>query len=261
MRTSSKSGSATPRLTIIGALVGIVGGAIGALAAFFGGILGALGGIVLSGIGASLALSALGRSLSPKAPAREAAAPVKSEPAVETKAKPEVKVEIPLDRVDALTSLANANGLAAWFAEKQQRLEEDHKIVVVLVANLDRFEDVEKARGKAVAEAVLVEVAKRVAVFASEEGIAARVSGDEFVCVAVASAEHIEEFTENKAGKLAETIGRPVEMSFGAMWIGGSVGAAHGSPKEGDGILVRARTAFAKARRLGLGRYVVDAES
>ena len=129
---------------------------------------------------------------------------------------------------------------------------------MVLVANLDRFDELERARGKTIADTVLIEVAKRVAVFAGDDGIAARTAGNEFVAVATVVPDHAAEFAEERAGTMAETIGRPVELGSGAMWIGGSVGAAVGRPSEGEGVLARAQKAFAAAHKLGLGRYVVD---
>jgi diguanylate cyclase (GGDEF)-like protein len=249
-----KPRSAQVRALLLGTLIGLVGGALGAGGAALGGIgtlIPALAGILAAGFAGLLLASFLGPLLPGKgrnpAPRAEAAT-----------GKPEAKAEIPTDRIDSLTGLANANGLAAWFVERRGRLIEDGKGIVVLVANLEAFDQVEKLRGKETADSVLKEVAKRVAGFAGEDGIAARTGGDEFVAVATTVPERAVEFAEEKAGKMAETIGRPVELGAGALWIGGSVGAAVGRPQEGDGILARARLAFEEARKLGLGRYVVD---
>jgi diguanylate cyclase (GGDEF)-like protein len=253
METSIPRGPAA-RPLLLGLLIGLAGGAIGAAAIAMGGT--ASAAPFISGVGVAGLVGAILAALIGFAPRRQAeaaaTAPRPPRPAAEAKA------EIPADRVDPLTGLANANGLAAWFVERRGRLIEDGKGVVVLVANLEAFDQVEKLRGKETADSVLREVAKRVAVFAGEDGIAARTGGDEFVAVATTVPERAVEFAEEKAGKMAETIGRPVELGAGALWIGGSVGAAVGRPQEGDGILARARRAFDEARKLGLGRYVVD---
>jgi diguanylate cyclase (GGDEF)-like protein len=244
--------------SLSGFLLGLGCGAIGGIVALLGaraggpgGILGALAGAAIAAAAAGFLASGIFRPAG-AAEAPAAASPEPAGPDLEALAK------IPEDRTDALTGLANANGLAAWFAERGPRLEEDGKGIVVLVANLDRFDEVERSRGKATAESVLIEVAQRVKVFAGEDGVAARTGGDEFVAIATSVPDHAVEYAEERAGTMAETIGRPVELKTGAMWIGGSVGAAVGRASEGDDILARARMAFAKARRLGLGRYVVD---
>ncbi len=165
---------------------------------------------------------------------------------------------IPADRIDALTGLANENGLFAWFSEKGAKLAADGKGIVVLSADLADFDQVERSRGKEIAEAVLKEVAKRVASCTGTDGIAARTSGDEFAAVATVVPAHSAEMAAEQAGKLAEMLQRPVELASGVVWIGGSVGAASGSPLEGTAVLDRAREALKKAKRLGRGHYVVD---
>jgi diguanylate cyclase (GGDEF)-like protein len=161
------------------------------------------------------------------------------------------------DRIDALTGLANENGLAAWFAEKGGRLASDGKGIVVLVARLDDFDQVVSRRGQAIADLVLKEVAARVAVVAGSDGIAARTDGDEFASVVAVVPSRSEAIASERAGHLIELIGRPVEHSAGSIWLGGSVGAAYGSPLSGPAVLARARTALAQAARLGRGQCVV----
>lgn len=181
---------------------------------------------------------------------------IPANPSVDT--VPDDDAPIPADRIDALTGLANENGLFAWFSEKGARFAADGKGIVVLSADLADFDQVERSRGKEIAEAVLKEVAQRVASCTGADGIAARTSGDEFAAVATVVPAHSAELAAEQAGKLAEMLQRPVELSTGVVWIGGSVGAASGSPLEGPAVLERAREALKKAKRLGRGHYVVD---
>ncbi len=164
---------------------------------------------------------------------------------------------IPVDRIDQLTGLANENGLSAWFSEKCGKIAADGKGIIVLSADLADFEQIERTRGKAISDAVLIEVSKRVASCTSSDGIAARTSGDEFAAVATVVPINSAEVAAEHAGKLAELIQRPVELPSGVIWIGGSVGAAYGSPLEGEKVLARARDALVKAKKLGRGHYVV----
>jgi diguanylate cyclase (GGDEF)-like protein len=258
MKTTSRRRPLEARPLIFGASLALAGGVVGTAAALAAGLVGAVVAVLVVACGAGLVLARFGASLfgarAEEAPAEAPAAPKPAAPAP----SPEPKREIPPDRIDELTGLANENGLAAWFIEKRGRLSEDNKSIVVMVANLDSFEELQRSRGKVLADSILVEVARRVSGFTGEDGIAARISGDEIMAVATIVPDHALDFAETRAGMMAETICRPAELATGALWIGGSVGAAVGKPTEGDAVLARARAAFAKAKRLGNGRYVVD---
>lgn len=167
------------------------------------------------------------------------------------------KEAISPDRLDPLTGLANENGLMAWLSEKGARIAADGKGIIVVTADLEDFEKIEQTHGKEVSEAVLIEVARRVATCTGSEGIAARTNGDEFAAIATVVPANYAEYAAEQAGKLAELIQRPVELPSGVVWIGGSVGAAAGPVSEGDVILENAREALKKAKRLGRGHYVV----
>ncbi|HAP43099.1 MAG: hypothetical protein A2087_12345 [Spirochaetes bacterium GWD1_61_31] len=165
---------------------------------------------------------------------------------------------IAADRIDELTGLANMNGLNAWFQEKSQRLVEDKKSIVILAADLANYAQLLQARGLEQTNTILREAAKRVSSFIGEDGIAARTEGDEFAAIATVVPNHALEVAVEQAGKMAEMLQRPIEMASGIVWIGGSVGAATGSPLEGPAILERARQALKRAKKIGKGHYVVD---
>jgi diguanylate cyclase (GGDEF)-like protein len=175
-------------------------------------------------------------------------APVPSAPVV---------ADIPPDRIDPLTGLANENGLMAWFTERAERIRADGKGIIVLVADLADFDRLEQSRGKKTADAILVEVAGRVATCTGTDGIAARTGGDEFAAIATIVPDKSEEVAAEQAGKLADLIQRPVELPSGVVWIGGSVGASFGAVSDGPAILEQARKALSRAKVLGLGHYVV----
>lgn len=165
--------------------------------------------------------------------------------------------EIPSDRIDPLTGLANENGLMAWFSDKAARLAADGKGIIILSADLDNFAQVERTYGKESSNAVLIEVAKRVASCTGTDGIAARTSNDEFAAIATVVPLQSREIAAEQAGKLAELIQRPVELPSGVIWIGGFVGAAYGSPLEGLEVLSHARDALMQAKLQGRGHYKV----
>ncbi|HCM26530.1 MAG TPA: hypothetical protein DIC34_08320 [Treponema sp.] len=229
------------------AVVSAIAGAASALA--FGWI-GGIAASIAAGVAAWVLFAS--RKKFPASSAPETAAP--GAPA----AVPEsVPTEISADRIDPLTGLANENGLAAWFAERGARLAADGKGLIVLVARLDDFDQVVARRGRTIADEVLKEVAARVAAVAGSEGIAARTGGDEFASVVAVVPARADALASERAGHLIELIGRPVEHPAGSIWLGGSVGAAYGSPLKGPETLARARTALAQAMRQGRGQFVV----
>ena len=239
--------SPSPVLLVSVAVVSAIAGAASALA--FGWI-GGIAASIAAGVAAWVLFAS--RKKSPASSAPETAAP--GAPA----AVPEsVPTEISADRIDPLTGLANENGLAAWFAERGARLAADGKGLIVLVARLDDFDQVVARRGRTIADEVLKEVAARVAAVAGSEGIAARTGGDEFASVVAVVPARADALASERAGHLIELIGRPVEHPAGSIWLGGSVGAAYGSPLKGPETLARARTALAQAMRQGRGQFVV----
>lgn len=248
MSTQGSGNSGQSRTILIAASVGSASALIGAVGAMAAGIPGALAGVVIAGA----ALAALVRLgvLVLTATTRPAAGVTVAgnEP-------------IPSDRIDELTGLANANGLSAWLAEKAGMIAQEGKSIIVMSADLDNFEELEKRYGKEISDTVLIEVAKRVATFAGSDGIAARTGDDDFAAIATVVPSRALEAAEERAGQLVETLCRPVELASQTIWIGGAVGAAVGKPSEGADTLKRARAAIVEARRQGRGRFHVDAGS
>jgi diguanylate cyclase (GGDEF)-like protein len=159
--------------------------------------------------------------------------------------------------VDPLTGLANEAGLLAWISDNAPRVAKDGKSIVVLSSDLDGFDTLERTRGKEAADAVLIEVARRVASCTGENGIAARTGTDEFAAIATVVPWQSREIAADQAGKLAELIQRPVELATGVVWIGGFVGAAAGSPNEALAVLAHAREALKQAKIMGRGHFKV----
>lgn len=164
---------------------------------------------------------------------------------------------IPDDRVDQLTGLANENGLMAWFLEKSSQKEAAGQAILILTADLADFAQVEKTYGKNVADAVLIEIAKRITQCTGHDGIAARTLQEGFAAIASIVPSTEENVAAKQAGKLAELIQRPVELATGVVWIGGFVGAATGSVKDGQTVLQNARKALKQAKIQGRGHYKV----
>jgi len=164
---------------------------------------------------------------------------------------------IPEDRIDALTALVNQNGLAAWFVENLKTFTPEDGGLLVLTAELDDLAGLRRSRGQSIADLVLKEVAKRVSSSIGADGVAARTSDTEFVGVLRIRLPGAAELAAEEAGKLAELLQRPAELTTGVVWIGGSVGAAVGVPSAATAILANSRQAMVQAVRLGRGHYFV----
>jgi diguanylate cyclase (GGDEF)-like protein len=166
--------------------------------------------------------------------------------------------QVPQDRTDPLTGLANENGLKAWFIEKTGRIKEDAKAIMVISADLANYDQLVATRGQQQADAILKEAARRIASFTGADGIAARTGTDEFAVIATVLPTQNIELVSDIAGKLTEMLQRPIEMPTGVVWIGGSVGAAMGTPDDAQKTLERARAALKKSKQLGVGHFYVD---
>jgi GGDEF domain-containing protein len=213
---------------------------VGGLAALAGGFFAALAAAVVLGAGVWLFLN-----FPKKKKTVVAAAPV---PSAEG---------IPEDRVDSLTGLPNQNGLDAWFAENLSTFTPEDGGLLVMTAALDDLAGLRRSRGQAIADLVLKEVAKRVLSSVGDDGVAARTSDTEFVGVLRIRMTGAPELAAEEAGKLADLLQRPAELTTGVVWIGGSVGAAVGMPAASAAILANSRQATAQAIRLGRGHYFV----
>ncbi|HUX41029.1 MAG TPA: diguanylate cyclase [Rectinemataceae bacterium] len=247
MTTKNKRPDVWRGLDYVSGAIALCAAVVGSFGLAIGGVGGAIVAATLAGVASALLVPALGAKAPAAAPQAEA-----SKPTIEP------SPSIPEDRTDELTGLANENGLKAWFAEHTPRLVEEKLSIVVLSASLEGFDAIVRGRGKVVADKVLIEVAHRIAVFAGEEGIAARTGGGEFASKVAVVPEHSVERASEIAAKMAEVLQRPVELPEGVIWIGACVGAASGPATEGLGVLDRARAALAKAKQVGLGHYVVD---
>ncbi len=251
MSTNLLQKRTSPGLVIL--LVPPLATLLGGLAALAGGVIGM---VVSVATVTGLVVGFLFSAPSPKKsdlPVPPSPLPEKAPPKA-----PEAPKEIPPDRIDALTGLANMNGLNAWFAEKTARLAADNKAIIIMAADLANYAQLVRSRGQEQADAILKEAAKRVSTFTGEDGIAARTGSDEFAVVASVVPQKSAELISDQAGKLTEMLQRPIELPTGVVWIGGSVGAAMGKPTEGPEVLEKAREALKKAKKLGEGHYFVD---
>lgn len=147
---------------------------------------------------------------------------------------------------DPLTGLPNRSGISRALAAKG--LSES---AVAIVADVDRLKPINDHMGHPEGDRVLRETAIRLLALAGQEGVVARVGGDEFALFAPAVPEgSVAAFAERAARLLSEPIlsgAAPIDSSA-------CVGASLGPVAPFGPLLQEAEAAMFRAKRLGRGR-------
>lgn len=155
-------------------------------------------------------------------------------------------------RHDMLTGLANRFGLREAF-EKLVRSHRDVPMLAVHCLDLDRFKPVNDRFGHPAGDALLRELAARIAETVRDDDIAARLGGDEFVVVqgAIGRPEEAEMF----ARRLAHLIAAPYVIDGKPIEIGISLGYATSPPYVAslDALIEAADAALYRVKRAGGG--------
>jgi diguanylate cyclase (GGDEF)-like protein len=178
-----------------------------------------------------------------------------------------------LERHDQLTGLGNRIQLLAEAGRALARAACGERATALLLVDLDRFSDVNDALGHVGGDAVLVEVARRIAALltapgatagsagtASTAGIVARLAGDEFVvlCERVDDLQAAAAVARRIIGALAP----PVQVAGGNVGVTASIGIALAPPgrTDVDGLLLEAGAAMRHAKQRGRGLSDVYAD-
>ena len=154
---------------------------------------------------------------------------------------------------DSLTGLANRSVFAKRLALALDRSCLEPEIVGVIFLDLDRFGGVNDSLGHVAADELLVVVAQRLRAAVRPRDVVARFGGDEFVvlCEEMSSVEEILQ----TAGRLAQTIARPVTLSGREIVVTASLGVALASEDTLPNELLRdADAAMYRAKELGRAR-------
>jgi diguanylate cyclase (GGDEF)-like protein len=184
----------------------------------------------------------------------------------EVQARKEGEAEaLHLARFDPLTGFLNRRGLDEAIANFDDRSGDRKEAFAVIVADLDRFKQVNDLYGHGAGDNVLRQCASYIAEFLPPRSIAARVGGDEFICIAPIDPAHIErvdDFAENliramSSASHAEAMG-PLDMVTVSIGISRSDTCQHesGSPPAIDHLIHLADMAMYQAKRQGRNRHV-----
>lgn len=143
---------------------------------------------------------------------------------------------------DALTGLLDRSALIAML---RAALLEDDEHLVLLMLDLDHFDDVNEAFGYAAADALLSHIGERLSAHFTDAHAVARIGGDGFAIVLPAG--------RADPYRVDEALGEPFFVEGRAVDIGATVGLARSSEQSADPQLLirRASSAMQAAKRSG----------
>ena len=163
-----------------------------------------------------------------------------------------------LAEIDPLTGCLNRRSgtpaIDSLIADAQSRARE----VAVLMIDIDNFKQINDLNGHKTGDEVLVEVASRIRGQLPEDGIVARIGGDEFVCALSheqGNREHVEQFAERLIEAAAKPIGNGKVRIEATASIGIAGPDSAGATPDSDTLVHRADIAMYHAKKRGRNRY------
>ena len=163
---------------------------------------------------------------------------------------------------DILTGLLNRGGLQSWLSHALARARAEPSGLLVLVADLDGFKQINDTRGHATGDKLLQDVAARLQTCVRSRDAVARMGGDEFVVMLHAPLGLADRAAIETAQRLWTQVTEPYVIAGETVMIGLSLGGA-GWPEDDrqvDTVLNKADVALYAAKRAGKGRIVFHRE-
>ncbi len=157
---------------------------------------------------------------------------------------------------DSLTGLANRALFLDRLRHASATKARANERLAVAFIDLDHFKTINDTFGHRTGDAILVEVAKRLATCLRESDTLARLGGDEFTVLL--EGVQSERDAELVATKLLEALQVPLRVAGNEIHLTASVGVALGLPGETDdsaALLARADTAMYRAKQSGRATY------
>jgi diguanylate cyclase (GGDEF)-like protein/PAS domain S-box-containing protein len=158
---------------------------------------------------------------------------------------------------DSLTGLANRNSLQTGLAAMISAAEAQRREVVLLVAGLDAFQQINDMLGHACGDLVLCAVTERLRREAGNTALVARLSGDEFA-IAIPRADAAETVAA-LSERIARAFDTPLLAGTRQHRVKVSLGAAvypEGGGSAGE-LLANSHLAFCRAKATLRGSYVI----
>jgi len=166
-----------------------------------------------------------------------------------------------LASTDPLTGVLNRrSGTPAIDALTAQAVARGSEVALIML-DLDNFKQINDLNGHAMGDEVLTETARRIAELLPDNGMLARIGGDEFVC-ALPFEPDARDSIDRLAERLIETVSQPIEfrdlcveatMSIGIAATGGD--APMLTPPDSETLIHRADMAMYHAKKRGRNRH------
>jgi diguanylate cyclase (GGDEF)-like protein/PAS domain S-box-containing protein len=125
---------------------------------------------------------------------------------------------------DQLTGLPNRHYLTAFLPQAIEEARLAHTMLGVVFLDLDRFKHINDTRGHETGDKLLQEVATRLRTCVRDSDVVIRMGGDEFVVV-FRNVKNYDEVTLG-AGRIVETLNRPIIIDRHSLQTTGSVGVS-----------------------------------
>jgi diguanylate cyclase (GGDEF)-like protein len=155
---------------------------------------------------------------------------------------------------DWLTGLLNRGDLPSRLSTLLAEVQGSSNQVAVFWVNIDRFRQINNSFGHAVGDSVLIELSRRLDKVKPDQGVLARMGGDEFAlimpCGGEADARH-------QAQSILSGLGRPLRVGTRQLHPSSSIGVALSDAEDSASeLLERADRLMLEAKRLGGGQIV-----
>jgi diguanylate cyclase (GGDEF)-like protein/PAS domain S-box-containing protein len=155
---------------------------------------------------------------------------------------------------DDLTGMANRAKFSDYLQERVASAGKETRRIGIILFDLDHFKDINDSHGHSAGDSVLRHTAAAMNAVVGEDGLVARIGGDEFVAV-IADPSGPEQM-EDMGRRLLDGLDRPLRIDHQSLRIAGSVGLvlADASKVSASELINRADIALYAAKRSGRGR-------
>ncbi|MFN2450434.1 MAG: putative bifunctional diguanylate cyclase/phosphodiesterase [Candidatus Baltobacteraceae bacterium] len=150
---------------------------------------------------------------------------------------------------DWLTGLASRTAFFKNLEKSVEAARERHKRVGLLLINIDHFGKVNETIGHAQSDAILREIARRLALFAGVQ--LARIAGDEFACILTRIDDELE--MHELVHKMHVAVVNPPPVGPTGIRVTCGAGLAVFPDDGEDGLFQRAEIALSRAKHAGRG--------
>ena len=162
-----------------------------------------------------------------------------------------------LAEIDPLTGCLNRRSGAAAIEQLREELVKEGKDIIVLMVDVDNFKQINDLNGHHAGDQILTSIADRIREVLPENGVVARIGGDEFSC-AVGNATGDLEKVDELAERLIEEVSAPVTIDDRQIEATISVGIAEARASDkiaAETLLHRADIAMYNAKKRGRNRH------